>query len=53
MPIVLFVAFVLLAVLFHFAARSISRVRVLQEVALPQESWDQIGKFWEAVRRTL
>lgn len=53
MPTILFAVFVLLAVAFHFAAKHISRVRVLQEFSLPQESWDQIRKFWETVGRAL
>lgn len=53
MLIALFVVFVVLSFVFHFAAKHVSRVRVLQEVAMPQESWDQIRQFWETVGRAL
>lgn len=53
MPTVLFVVFVLLSVVFHFAAKHVRRVRVLQEFSMPQESWDQIRNFWETVGRAL
>lgn len=47
----LFILFVLSALLFHLLSVRLSRPRVIYEVALSEASWKEIRQFWEAAGR--